>query len=382
MSSSGQILLLEKTPEQEQAEIQAAAVPLVDEGFTASLFDRDAGINLGFEPKHFLKQIKAVTACRENETIVTALEYGVKEGFFSTVRRCDLKSFLAFSKWLQSKDGQAALHNAQKTNKLKKRRLGTFDVKDVAYEQIFTAQRADFANVVKKERELFGEQMDWHRREIKRLERTLEQRIDAAIAAYRPSSEYKEPDLDEVAALAWGAYEADAAAKGKQTMARNRGGSQYATDHYSKDVRRARILEFCGDDTSKQLLDAYCQKKILHFRNHSDKRSENQFRHLLGSVGREVPVEDTNAEAHADLFLRARGPSPPPQQPPFLLQAPGTSQPQNLDRPPAVRNTRRTRSQTRANQPERGVGDHDESTAESPNPVQTGANQGNPTQPQ
>ncbi|DAZ91009.1 TPA_asm: fusion protein [Guizotia abyssinica amalgavirus 1] len=265
MSSSGQILLLEKTPEQEQAEIQAAAVPLVDEGFTASLFDRDAGINLGFEPKHFLKQIKAVTACRENETIVTALEYGVKEGFFSTVRRCDLKSFLAFSKWLQSKDGQAALHNAQKTNKLKKRRLGTFDVKDVAYEQIFTAQRADFANVVKKERELFGEQMDWHRREIKRLERTLEQRIDAAIAAYRPSSEYKEPDLDEVAALAWGAYEADAAAKGKQTMARNRGGSQYATDHYSKDVRRARILEFCGDDTSKQLLDAYCQKKILHF---------------------------------------------------------------------------------------------------------------------
>ncbi|DAZ91011.1 TPA_asm: fusion protein [Guizotia abyssinica amalgavirus 2] len=266
MSTSGaNEFRLGLTPEQEAAEIADLTKDLITEGFRAAIFKREAAIDLGFTHKSFVKHIKTITACIANETIGSALILGVKHEFFESSVRCTLKQFLAFAKFLMSKEGSALLQNAQKTNKLKRRRIGDYSVKDVALEQIFNAQRADWSYVVKKERELFGEQIDEHRRAIRRLERQCDERIKEVSAAFKPAADYIEPMPEDIARVAWEVYVQEAENQEKTPIPRHSGGADHATEHYAPVVRRARLLEFVAQDNHAAMLDEYCKRKICHF---------------------------------------------------------------------------------------------------------------------
>ncbi|DAZ91010.1 TPA_asm: hypothetical protein [Guizotia abyssinica amalgavirus 2] len=373
MSTSGaNEFRLGLTPEQEAAEIADLTKDLITEGFRAAIFKREAAIDLGFTHKSFVKHIKTITACIANETIGSALILGVKHEFFESSVRCTLKQFLAFAKFLMSKEGSALLQNAQKTNKLKRRRIGDYSVKDVALEQIFNAQRADWSYVVKKERELFGEQIDEHRRAIRRLERQCDERIKEVSAAFKPAADYIEPMPEDIARVAWEVYVQEAENQEKTPIPRHSGGADHATEHYAPVVRRARLLEFVAQDNHAAMLDEYCKRKICHFRARADRRSENTLKHLVEAIGGTIPTEEALATAEEDLRLRPRGP------PPEARATSGIPKPVEVRKQGAPRKEKskrqpiRTRSQSRSKEHSGGIGDTHESTADSPHTVAAG----------
>ncbi|DAB41683.1 ORF1+2p [Erigeron breviscapus amalgavirus 2] len=262
---SNQVHLLGLTPDQEQEQLTALSAGLVAEGFPAAIFSRTAAIDCGYDFARFYRVVKSMDDLLKMDLFDEVLTLAVTGLFFVSPLRCTTKKFCEFGAYLKTTKGQEALHGAQKMKKYQAKVIGEFEPKDVVLEQIFNAQRADYAEVLKEERSNYDREIEALKKQIRLLEARKEERLEQIAAGFAPASYYSEPDPADVAVEAWEMYQNDARAKGKVAMSRYDGGDKYAVANFGNKVKRLHCLEYCGDDASRTLLLEYCKKKILAF---------------------------------------------------------------------------------------------------------------------
>ncbi|DAB41684.1 ORF1p [Erigeron breviscapus amalgavirus 2] len=378
---SNQVHLLGLTPDQEQEQLTALSAGLVAEGFPAAIFSRTAAIDCGYDFARFYRVVKSMDDLLKMDLFDEVLTLAVTGLFFVSPLRCTTKKFCEFGAYLKTTKGQEALHGAQKMKKYQAKVIGEFEPKDVVLEQIFNAQRADYAEVLKEERSNYDREIEALKKQIRLLEARKEERLEQIAAGFAPASYYSEPDPADVAVEAWEMYQNDARAKGKVAMSRYDGGDKYAVANFGNKVKRLHCLEYCGDDASRTLLLEYCKKKILAFRADKNKRQTSSFEGMLVGAGGDLASVPAGRPAAGDLLPRARGISPPPAATAGVFRVEQPRQPRRVreEEPagaPAHSGTgsRNTRARTRQQH-------NEESEVESLREFPGRARQGNPPQP-
>ncbi|DAB41681.1 TPA_inf: ORF1+2p [Erigeron breviscapus amalgavirus 1] len=253
------------TPAEEQAELTRLAAPLIQQGLPAGLFDRTAVLRANYTYKGFLKHLQTVSRLVDQDIIVDALSLGVKKDFFPLPNRMNISQFCRFSEWLRSKDGQNSLHEVQRHKKLEKKAAGVLEPREVALEQIFSAQRADWAAAKKEERSAYDKEIQELRKKIRQLERRWERREVEIDNAFDPQFEFLELDEAALNERAYAMYVHDCQVKERRPRSKEHGGVQLAVEAFGGQVKKQKQAEFAREPEVAVKLFEYAKRKILSF---------------------------------------------------------------------------------------------------------------------
>lgn len=192
-------LTYEMTPEEEQAELTAAAAPLVAYHFPEALFVRDTIINAGFSHKGFLKLVRAVARMQESNQLRFAVNIGIRKLFFVSHFDCELAEFVKFARFAISPEGQEELVKISKANKLIDRGAGRFSASEVALGDLLNLQKQAFTQAMKAEMSDYMKMIEFYRIEIRKIEARMANRKREVAAAFTPVSVQKEMTEEEIA---------------------------------------------------------------------------------------------------------------------------------------------------------------------------------------
>lgn len=296
--------VLEKTPEQEQADLVAAAAPLIAAHYPAAIFNRDAAITAGYTFKVFFKHVQSVARFAENEQIRAISRLGVKADIFELHTECNIDQFVRLSKFLKSKEGQDALRGVSQQAKLQKRATGSFTAGDVAMESIFNIQYADYNQAMKTEQASFDHVLNLLRMEIKKVEKEWEERKVQIRSEFQPAASFVQPSENEIGNAAYELYVREAQNANRTPKPKNAGGLDYAIQHYGTQILKSRVVDFASAPENGDLLIAYLKQKVLQFRVEFNTKQESNLIHLVAATGRgQIEITPEEAEIGPMLYV-------------------------------------------------------------------------------
>lgn len=153
--------------EKEQKELLRLAAPIIALGIPDTVFNREVIINHGFKYKKFVKLLKYVSSLNDPETILEAICLGLKHNFFILPNECDIKGFVAFARFLMSKEGRDALRGFRKEKNLLER---ISDKEEEALLAVLHAQRHEWLTARRTVKEFYEKKIGRLQTEIERLE--------------------------------------------------------------------------------------------------------------------------------------------------------------------------------------------------------------------
>lgn len=152
---------VELTPEQEEAELQRLVSPLASAGVNLALFSMPELSRRGFTLPMFSKMFEVICSARDTDALHKLFETGIRCQRIGLPNVATLDALIAFAKWARSPDGQAAISDTERRDKI--------------------AKREDYERAVKITRARFDDQIA----ELKRQVRVLEEAKTRAIEKLR-----------------------------------------------------------------------------------------------------------------------------------------------------------------------------------------------------
>lgn len=118
---------------------------------------------------------------------------------------------------------------------------------------------------------------------------------------FRPASEYKQMDEQDLTRLCFEKYEEECRRDEKEAAPLSESLVEMVCTRYANEVRESHMYEFCRVDGRKQLLLDYAHQKIAFAVQVGEPRVANSFRRYLAAAGGEM-FDEVERRLRSDLL--------------------------------------------------------------------------------
>ncbi|KAH8503623.1 hypothetical protein H0E87_014776 [Populus deltoides] len=193
-----------------------------------------------------------------------------------------------FCGWLTTPEGAEQLETIQKQATLRKRARPGQEVGTVALFHILSQQLSDFLEEKKGRRFELEDGITELRLWIAMKQAELARDITRLDTEFRPASEYKQMDEQDLTRLFFEKYEEECRRDEKEAAPLSESLLEMVRTRYANEVRESHMYEFCRVDGRKQLLLDYAHQKIAFAVQVGEPRVANSFRRYLAAAGGEM----------------------------------------------------------------------------------------------
>lgn len=162
------------------------------------------------------------------------------------------------------------------------------EVGTVALVHILSQQLSDFLEEKKGRRFELEDEMTELRLWIAMKQAELARDITRLDTEFRPASEYKQMDEQDLTGLFFEKYEEECRRDEKEAAPLSESLLEMVRTRYANEVRESHMYEFCRVDGRKQLLLDYAHQKIAFAVQVGEPRVANSFRRYLAAAGGEM----------------------------------------------------------------------------------------------
>lgn len=251
--------------------------------------------------KSFISCVKIVCAITEQAARDDILAIGVRHFFWNQNYSCTSVQLFKFCGWLRTLEGAEQLGIIQKQATLRKRARPGQEVGTVALVHILSQQLSDFLEEKKGRRFELEDEITELRLRIAMKQAELARDITRLDTEFRPASEYKQMDEQDLTRLCFEKYEEECRRDEKEAALLSESLLEMVRTRYANEVRESHMYEFCRVDGRKQLLLDYAHQKIAFAVQVGEPRVANSFRRYLAAAGGEM-FDEVERRLRSDLL--------------------------------------------------------------------------------
>ncbi|OMO56270.1 putative coat protein p42 [Corchorus olitorius] len=258
---------------------------LVAVGVPRAIFDPAVYFTYGCTTSYLAKILRPLKSIEGAAKLERVLQIGITNSYFSTIPEMEPPQFYEFLEFLRTKDGQTALSDDAKLDRLEKRGSGSITAVEVGWRELFDAQRSDYNAEVGKIRTYYEDRIAGLEHQLHQTRATMTEALEAAKTRFYPAGFYECITDSDVNRGCWNAYLAECWRLNKIAVPLSEQAQNLAVEAFGDGVRKRHILNFLEIGNGKQQLGMYIDNKVASLIEAGDPQAAKRFLGLLVFVG-------------------------------------------------------------------------------------------------